>query len=327
MIIIPEKEPVVQNLNSYYLDIKRLIEHYQGELGSGGIYFKSSFAEGAIFFDEDTVLKGTFRNKEGVVAGDEAIDRLIDILSNNNFSVAVYKLDPERVYFWSNLQNVEEYYKNLSTEFTDLEGLINKMSAEKLTGYIDVSIQGEKEDGLIFFDNGAIIDCSCSWENEALSSSTENQELLILKSKESGGVFNVSRIVFKKPEVRGVPSKEVRTFQDHVLDMIQELLLIFERSVGGNKKIKADFGTLLKRKFVDNVDKYDFLDPFAAEFQYAGGKVKFTGEADDQQLAKGLVESVYELAEELGILSQLRKDLAPWMKKYHQEIEKFNIGI
>ena len=66
MIIIPEKKPVVQNLNSYYLDIKRLIEHYQGELGSGGIYFKSSFAEGAIFFDEDTILNGTFQNKESV---------------------------------------------------------------------------------------------------------------------------------------------------------------------------------------------------------------------------------------------------------------------
>ena len=109
--------------------------------------------------------------------------------------------------------------------------------------------------------------------------------------------------------------------------MIQGLLLIFERIVRGNKKIKADFDTLLKRKFVDNVDKYDFLDPFAAEFQYAKGKVKFTGKANEQQLTKGVVESVYELAEDLGMLSQLQNDLLPWAEKYQPEIEKFNLGF
>jgi len=327
MIIIPREKPVVQNLNSYYLDIHRLLEHYQGELGSGGIHFKSPLAEGIIFFDEDTILNGIFHNKERQVEGSDAIDLLIEALSNNNFSVAVYKIDPARVYFWANLQNVEEYYKNLSTEFTDLEGLIQKMSSEKLTGYIDVSIQGQEEGGLIFFDNGSIIGCFCSWENGELNSTTENQELLILKSKESGGIFNVSRSTLKENKSKGVLPKEVPKLQGQVLNMIEGLLIIFEKCVKGNKKIKADFDTLLKRKFVDNADKYDFLDPFAAEFQYAEGKVKFTGKADDQRLAKGVFESALELAEELGLRPQLRKDLAPWMQKYQQEIEKFDLGL
>lgn len=325
MIIIPREKPVVQNLNSYYLDINRLLEHYQGELGSGGIHFKSPLAEGILFFDEGTILNGTFQTKEGLVEGSDALDQLIESLASNNFAVAIYKIDPARVYFWANLQNAEEYYKNLSAEFTDLEGLIKKMSSEKLTGYIDVSIQGKEESGLIFFDNGLIIGCFCSWENGEPSSSTENQESLILKSKESGGVFNVSRITLQAKKIKAALPKEVPKLQNQVLNMIEGLLIIFEKCVRGNKKIKADFETLLRRKFVDNADKYDFLDPFAAEFQYTKGKVTFTGKVDDRQLAQGVFECAFELAEELGLLSQLHEDLAPWMAKYQQEIETFDL--
>ena len=94
-----------------------------------------------------------------------------------------------------------------------------------------------------------------------------------------------------------------------------------------NKKITAEFDTLLKRKFVDNVDKYDFLDPFAAEFQYAEGEVEFTGKADEKQLAKGVFENVRELAEDLGILPQLQKELVPWTEKYRRYIEKFDLKL
>ena len=47
MFIVPRKKPVVENLNVYYLDIKKMLEHYQGAIGSGGVYFKSHAAEGA----------------------------------------------------------------------------------------------------------------------------------------------------------------------------------------------------------------------------------------------------------------------------------------
>jgi len=52
MLIIPKEKPDIGNLNSYYLDIRKLIEHCQGELGSGAICFKGPGEEGAIFFDK-----------------------------------------------------------------------------------------------------------------------------------------------------------------------------------------------------------------------------------------------------------------------------------
>jgi hypothetical protein len=325
MIIVPKGKPVIQNLNSYYIDFDKLLEHYQGELGSGGIHFKSASAEGIVFFDENYILNSTFKDKENLVDGATATDKITKSLSNDTFLVAVYKIDPDKIHFWSNLQNMEVYYKNLSTEFTDLGGLVSKMRSERLTGYIEVFIDGGKESGLVFFNNGAIVGSSCSWEKGGLNNSEKNHETLIRKSRESGGIFNVSKISLTKKKKKMVPENRKAETTPLLLDMVQELLNLFEITVQKNKKIKAGFDTLLKRKFMEKVDEYDFLDPFAAEFQYAKGSVQYTGKADTEQLARAIAECVGELADELGMQYMLSKHLVDWTKKYSNEIKKLSL--
>ncbi|MGD8471234.1 MAG: hypothetical protein PVJ82_07560, partial [Desulfobacteraceae bacterium] len=200
MVVIPRQQPVLENLNIYYLDVRKLLEHFQGEIGSGGIHFKSHAAEGVIFFDQDQLVSGFFQDKEISISGNDAVERLLAAGDEYNFSVNIYKIGPEEVYFWASIPTAEKIYKNLSTEFTDLEGLIKKMSAEKMTGYIDVTIGGGKENGLIFLINGKIMGGSYSWGNGAPSPSKENQDLLILKTKELGGTFNVCRIAIKNAQ-------------------------------------------------------------------------------------------------------------------------------
>ena len=99
MIIIPKEKPAVENLNSYYLDIRKLIEHYQGEVGSACVHFKSPSAEGVIFFDKDDLLNGFFRDSEGESEGKAVIDRLVDAAVDRNFVISIYEIDPEKVYF------------------------------------------------------------------------------------------------------------------------------------------------------------------------------------------------------------------------------------
>ena len=77
MIIIPKGKPVVQNLNSFYLVINKMIEHFQGELGSGCVHFSSSSDEGLIFFDKDDLLNGVLKNSNGETIGDAAIKQII----------------------------------------------------------------------------------------------------------------------------------------------------------------------------------------------------------------------------------------------------------
>jgi hypothetical protein len=112
-----------------------------------------------------------------------------------------------------------------------------------------------------------------------------------------------------------------------VLTHLEELLETFEKVLASNKKVKADFETLLKKKFLEKVDKYPFLDPFAAELVYANRKLSYSGSATDKELARGLLESVMELAGQLGIMPQFKETLGPWSEKYAGEMAGLGISL
>lgn len=329
MIILPKEQPVIQGLNSYYLDVVKLLEHYQGEIGSGAIHFNSPAAEGVFFFDKDEVLSGVYEDKgDEPLRGDDAIDKLLDAVKDSNFMLDVYGIDPEKIYFWSNIPNATPLFRDLSTDFTDLDGLINKMTTEKLTGYIDASIKNGNEGGLIFFMNGEFIGGSFSWGHGELNGSDESRNLLIEKTKESGGIFHVSKISLTKNESRPVlePVSEVQPATE-VIKPLQEFLEIFERMVLGGRYIKGDFSTVLKKKFMEKADKYIFLDPFAGEFLYSNGKIEFSGDAQPRDIFMGVTESVKELARELKVWPKFSKEINPWVKKYSGLISSLGVSF
>lgn len=336
MIIIPKENPIIKDLNSYYLNVSKLFEHYQGVVDSGCIYFKSPSSEGAVFFDEENLINGVYRNKKNLTKGKQAIELLMAESGTNNFSIAIYEIIPERITYWANIADAEDLHKDLSTEFTDLEGLINKMVSEKLTGYIDVSFN-EKEKGVLFFLNGGIIGSTSTKDRMQLKRSEDFQIDLINRSRESGAVLNVRKITLKhmienyspvvkssEESVSTVPpaetKPEIKEKPLNFIDMLQQLMLIYEKFIIGNKKIRDDFDTILKRKFMEKVNKFDFLDPFAAEFQYTGGKIEYFGKTDHKELAEGLMECLQEISVENGMVAWLKKHLMHWEERYSREI-------
>jgi len=327
MVIIPREKPVIENLNIYYLDVKKLLEHYQGEIGSGGVYFKSHAAEGVIFFDKDDLLNAFFKEKNLELFGTDAVDRILNAGGNYNFTVNVYKIALDEVYFWSSIPTAEKIYKDLSTEFTDLEGLIRKMSSEKLTGYIDVALGGGQEGGLIFIINGKIMGGSFTWNNGDPGPTKKNQDILIRKTKQHGGTFNVCRIPLLKMKKVAKPDISFAGPSQNILAMLEQLLIVFEKTVSEKKKPKIDFSKILKKKFVENAELYAFLDPFAGEFDYADGRLVFTGSATDQELAEGVLNCVKQLAQEIGLFAQLIENSQAWSEKYSRQLENFSIKL
>ena len=325
MVIIPRDKPVLENLNIYYLNVKKLLEHYQGQIGTGGVYFKSHAAEGAIFFDKDDLLNGHYKDKHNDISGMDAIERLLKAGDQQNFMVTIYEIAEDEVYYWASIPTAEKIYKDLSTEFTDLDGLIKKMISEKLTGYIDVSIGQGKEAGLVFIINGNITGGSYSWSNGKPTPNKENQELLIRKTKEQGGMFNVCRIPISKLQVDKQAGNTQIDDIETILDMLEELLIIFESVVSSTKKIRTDFSKLLKQKFVENADKYSFLDPFAGELEYSRRHLSYSGDSSNKDLTHGIVDSVKEMAQELGVLPRLVGELESWSEKYARELSAFGI--
>ena len=352
MIIIPREKPAVQDLNSYYLKIDKLLEHYQGDLGTGGVYFKSPVSEGVVFFDEDNLLNAYYKDKKLELKGGTALRQINNTASKNNYSVTVYYILPERVYYWANLSYAEPLYSDLSSEFTDLEALIQKMENEKVTGYIDVKLNQDAGGGLLFIYNGEIIGGASAKGDGELDRSVEYRDDLIKRCRESGGIFNVKKIqlskisaLSKKPEAPPAPKADVRPVKPtpvksalkpkpkpavdphRILAMLQDLLMLSEKLVKSNKRIKMDFETLLNKQFVEKVNRYEFLDPFAGEFRYSNGKVSFSGRASQRELATAIVECVNDMAASVGMTAMFVKHLAHWKKDYMDEIIDFNIEV
>ena len=325
MVVIPRQQPVLENLNIYYLNVRKLLEHFQGEIGTGGVYFKSHVAEGVIFFDQNELLSGFLQDRDIEISGDNAIDRLLEAGDDYNFNVNIYEIGTEEVYFWASIPAAEKIYQDLSTEFTDLEGLIKKMSSEKLTGYIDVSIGNGKEKGLIFLINGKIMGGSYSWGNGSPSPSKKNQDLLIQKTKDLGGSFNVCQIPLTKTETERELGLEGSKHPEKAIEILEELLGIFEELVRLKGKKRIDFEKLLKQKLVEHADRYAFLDPFAGEFEYRQQKITFSGQANDQNLVVAVFAVVKEMAQELGLMSPLIENLDPWSVKYSEELAIYEI--
>lgn len=339
MIILPKEKPAVQDLNSYYLKIEKLLEHCQGQVGTGGVLFKSPTAEAVIFFDETNLINAYYKDKKQEIKGIPAHQKIMEASGLDNFNVTVYYILPERVYFWAHLSNAELLYHDLSSEFTDLEGLIKKMENEHLTGFIDVTLNQGQGGGLLFVYNGKIIGGSSAKGDGGIDRSAAYRDSLIERSRKFGGMFHVSKIDLSKlgsslkgvgkaamqPAITQAPAPQAgphakrplqRLNAKDALIIIQNLLTVMEGAVKANKRIKTDFDTLLSKQFVEKVNRYDFLDPFAAEFRYSGGKVTFVGKAGPGELVTAIVHCLTDMAAGLGMTDIFRKHLAAWKKQY-----------
>jgi hypothetical protein len=317
MVVFPKEEPVIENLNSYYLDPAKLLEHYEGQLDSGVIYFKSTAAQGAVFFDKDGLLEGVYESREENLLGKGAVERLIHLTQSDNYNIGVYQIQAEQIYFWTSILVAKRVYENLSTEFTDLEGLMRKMASENLSGYIEISVTSSKDGAFVFFRNGRVLGGSYSWDKGGLDRSKESRDSIIRMAKEKGAVFHVSKITADKAEST---EKTAKVPPQNILESMEELLVGFENLFHSNRSMKGDFRTLLKRKFLELAETYPFLDPFAGEVEYTDHKIRFTGDASETQLAEGLLASVRSLAEENGIQPELKTTMDGWFKKHGRKL-------
>ncbi len=329
MIIFPKERPVVEKLNSYFLDVPRFIEHYQGEIGTGCAAMKSAGAEAALFFNKDDLVSIILDRRENGGARLVTMDEITNITTGDNFSVNLYGIEEAFVDYWANLPNATVIYKDLSTDFTNLEKLIAKMQAERLTGYIYVTLSGDNGRGQIFFCGGKCLGASHSWEKWRLSTAGNLWYTLMSKASDVGAVFNVLRLPLEGAPESGRPSDGSAdgNGRQTVIEMLTDLLNVLEAEVEAERRIKGDFRVLLKKKFVEKAETYPFLDPFAAEFDYRNRRIECHPEVRDGDVLAGVSEAVRELSAELGIRSRLHKALDPWQKKYAGIIRRFRVRI
>lgn len=334
MIIFPKKNKIIDELNSYYIILPKLIEHYQGFLNSGCIFFRSPASEGIVYFDDENIINGVLIEKNKVLNGQQAIDLLLEASEFKNYSISIYDISQDFITYWANIYDAEYINKDLTLNFNELKNLFKKCSNEKLTG--SVELKNEKSDYYIFFFLNGSMFLSSSNRNRfelvecdsLIKKINENESYTItvkaIPLNQKKFSINFSTNLLKKDNFIKEPVVVVPL---NYIDMLQNLMLLYEKYFLGAKKNKDIFYTLLKKKFLEKVDKYEFLDPFSAEFKYLDGKILFTGKETHEKLSNSIIECLKEIANENNMMGWMKKHLVLFEEKYKNELTTLKINI
>jgi hypothetical protein len=337
MMVIPNQPPIVEGLNSYYLNVRKFFEHQQSELGCCGIHLKSPHMETMVYFDSGQLLSATCRTNAGSVTGEEAMQQLMSAVEKHNFTVSVYQIDPDMIYFWANALHATPLHRDLSTDITDLDRLIAKMINQQLNGFIEVLIGNGTESGILFFNNGKIIGANTS-AGEA-GQTVEYVHHLVAETTAKGGTFNVSTICHHQKSEVSAP-KRVQSKDESVdagtappappsldpIPMIEEVLSL-AASVCTESKRARDFATHFRKAAVELADKYSFLDPFLNEFEFSGGKLRLERNVQPQALAAGVLECIQRMMTSLGLASRFRERADGWFRVNAKHLKGLGVKL
>jgi hypothetical protein len=331
-VLIPKEQPIVKSIHSSYVIPSKLIEFYMAKLASGCIHFKNDHSEGVIYISKKSVLSAYFQQSDETVTGDEAIEKITRIISENNYIINIYHIPEDVNHLYATLTGVKYHYQDLSTDSTDLDKIISIMLNEEHTGSIEVILNNSRDSGLLFFQQGRLIKGSYSF---ACKGKTEEEKVeeLIEKSLELGGYFNVKKFSFgdfgkNASATDATEPKDSKESADSVfIDMLNEILNLTEKLFIDNGTDSLAFERSLKKKFIDKAEQYPFLDPFFNEFSYANGKLSIHSNPDKNEVAEGLLSSILEICDSQGMTDGIERELTLISDKYPDEWDSYGARL
>lgn len=320
-MLIPREKPYLERLNSYYLDVDRFIQHLQGDIGSGCVYFKSSYHEVLIYFNEFEIIRGVVQETGKHAKASPSLQPVLDIICKTSYLVTVYSFDPNAIYFWGQMPSFRRAKKNLQSSDISLKDLVDRLSDKKFSGFIDVVLENG-ESGLIFFHQGDRMGGSYSWGVGGLNRASSEFDTLLDKIQQGGATYIIGNFVEEqvdileqkplkeakkadsgggkesaegagKAEKKSKPKKEVEPIPANLIPALMDFMNLYTEII--KKKAKDDPVILLKQQFIDNVHQYPYLDPFRGQFDYVDGKVKFAEGAPYKEIVAAVIACVWQL--------------------------------
>ena len=330
-MILPKGPAVHENLRTVFIDLNSFLQTLKEDDFTGYVQVSFWDYEGILFLEAGEIVNA-FEESEGTRrGGEEAVENIILKSKQQDGRINVYRLAPEMVAILASTSMKEATYKELSTEFTSLDKLIEKLTKENHSGYIDIALNDNKGGGIIFFQEGEIVEAVMSDEKTG-SGKRYGKDMLnkiIEDVQKTGATFNVYRA--------GLEVGSERTGITHALEfqgviqVMQEVVRTIESLVDESTR-KGSFRDSFRKARVEKSDDYPFLDPFAAEFEYKNGEIIFDGKASAEVFVQGLNECVEltldTIAESTNmdeLYVNIRSALKPIIERFREEINAFGL--
>ncbi|MGO8988019.1 MAG: DUF4388 domain-containing protein [bacterium] len=315
-MILPKGEVRHQNLLTAYTDVSALLSALKTEGFSGTLEIEFPEKEGTIFIDSGEVLNAEIKERSNAERkiGQEAIQAFVTLSNQKNGVLNVYRLLPEQVALVINHLQHEVLFKELSTDFTRLDRLLLKFKEDKHDGFIEVLTKEKKALGVLFVEGGEPVEMFTIPESgpsvfgrKSIPVFVENvskQSALLNVYKSYGKMFKKERpvpeskpIAQRKPAVESKPGVESRPLPGgkeglrELMTILQETLSTAERLVDAASR-NGTFVVTFKKSLIEKAEAFGFLDPFAGEFEYQDGVIRFSGEVGEKEFTRGILESL-----------------------------------
>lgn len=126
-MFIPAGKPVHESLSTSYVNVRALFDEMQREKFTGYVRITFEVKECYVFFDKGQIVNALDSEGEHRISGLQAIDSTLAFAEKRRGKVGVYQHTAQIIAAISGLIDGEMVFKDLSSEFTNLQKLVDKL--------------------------------------------------------------------------------------------------------------------------------------------------------------------------------------------------------
>lgn len=330
-MILPKGEAIYENMRTSFVDFNNFLQSLREDDFTGYVQLSFWDYEGVLFLESGEIVNAIEEAQDTIRGGEEAVENIILMSKQKDGRISVYKLTPEMVTILASTSMEEALYRDLSTEFTNLDKLIEKLGNESHSGYVDITLKNKKGRGIIFFQDGEIVEAMMSGEGGGGIYGKEMLTKIIDDAQMVGATFNVYR---SGPLERGGERAEIAQTLDlqGAIEVMQEIMEKIEDLVDNLTTHKGSFQDSFRRVQVEKSEDYPFLDPFMAEFEYEDGEIKFGGKVSVGEFVQGIKDCIDLALERIPVkiskdelYARINTALQSIIEKYAERIEDLGL--
>lgn len=326
-MLFPKGQTLHENLNTSFTQFDAMLAELKNNLFTGYVRITTWEYEGILVLDTGRVMHAIDETQGTRRTGSAAAETLAARAREKDGTISVYRLPEDSVQVLSGLYNGELVYKDLSSDFTSLDKLIEKLKGEKHSGYIEIQMTKSQDAATIFGREGQIIDCILL-SNGTVTSGTSILPQII-EAASHGAMFTVYRINLEQAYTQGSDLADSFVRQE-TLALWQDVLNRMETLISKTKA--GNFTTAFKRVCIARATQYPFLDPFAAEFEFKDGQIRLDSPVSLTQFNQGMSDCIAQTLRDLtadpsrkNLLSNLQNEAALLFGQYGKRIE--DVGL
>ena len=317
-MVIPRGKVVYENLNSSFTNFTELLLNLDATEFIG--YLRVNFAEydGIIYFDKGKIINAVSENGENRKLGQEAVNEITTKAKEKDGTFNVSELSSDIVMLLANLGKGQAVYEDLNSDFSSLDKLITKLKAEQHTGYIEINTEENNVAAIVFLQAGEPVESIMSVTGQRNAETGKLQKIFdtVSKTKAFFNVYKASLTATNGDDPIISTTYEI----EQLLDVWAALIHAVEKQPDS-----VEFNNVFKQTLIEKAEDYPFLDPFAAEFKYADGKIAFEGNVV-QNFSRGLSDVLQSTISKMDIGSRVTMGFDSIKNRFSDVIDKFSIS-